>query len=327
MKILIQHEHNASHYIYTGILNAFRSAGHDCRFWDSNTPVFDVFDAFDPDIFIGQGYNLNRAIIKCIKERPQLKVLLKVGCWGPVCQDVDTEKYPILLNTEEEIRNVEQVSDAAKKLVLFNYVHPNRKDYLMSSWENLAAKTIGLLPAADTSEYLHGKFDEKLKCDIGFAGGYWPYKGQNLDKYIVPFCYPVGRYNVKIFGNQPWPVPQYMGAASNETVRNLFASALICPNVSEPHANAFGFEVNERVFKLAAAKAFFISDPISSLTEDIFIKGEAVVAVDNTHFIELVNDVIKNPETRKQHVDACYKTVMENHTYKNRIEQILKAFK
>ena len=326
MKILIQHEHNASHYIYTGILNAFKGAGHECQFWDSRSPVFDVFDSFCPDIFIGQGYNLTRAIIKRLSIQPDIKVLLKVGCWGPVCDDVDTEKYPILMNTADEIKKVEQVSDAVKSLVLFNYVHPNRKDYLMSSWGSLIAKTIGLLPAADTSEYLQGKFDKKLKCDIGFTGGYWPYKGQNLDKYILPFCYPVGKYNVKIFGNQPWPVPQYMGLASNETVRNLFASSLICPNVSEPHANVFGFEVNERIFKLAASKAFFISDPISSLTEDIFTKGEAVVAVDNAQFIDLVNDAIKNPESRRQHINACYKTVMKNHTYKNRVEQILKAF-
>tara|TARA_R100000315_G_C5234304_1_gene145582 strand:- start:1530 stop:2522 length:993 start_codon:yes stop_codon:yes gene_type:complete len=327
MRILIQHEHNASHYIYTGLMRAFISDGHECVFWDTkSTCAFDIFDSFEPDMFIGQGYNLTRAIIKCIKERTNIKVLLKVGCWGPVCKDVDTEKYPILLNTAEEIRNVEQVSDAVKNLVLFNYVHPNRKDYLMGSWGDVVAKTIGLLPAADTSQYLAGEFKENLSCQIGFAGGYWPYKGQNLDKYIIPLCYPVGKYNIKIFGNQPWPVPQYMGFAEDKTVADLFASSLICPNVSEPHANVFGFEVNERVFKLAASKAFFISDPIASLTEDIFTKGEALVAKDAGNFQSLVSDVINNPEMRDAHISSCYETVMKNHTYKHRIKQIMESF-
>jgi len=330
MKILIQHEHNASHYIYTGLQRAFISDGHECIFWDTKAlSAFDIFDMFEPDMFIGQGYNLTRAIIKCIKERPNIKVLLKVGCFGEVCQDVDTEKYPVLMHTEEELKNVGSVASSLsmiKNLVLFNYVHPNRKRYLMGGWEETVAKTIGLLPAADAEEYTSGKFDKRLESQIGFVGGYWPYKGENLDKYIIPLCYPIGKYNVKIFGNQPWPVPQYMGLASNETVRNLFSSSLICPNVSEPHANVFGFEVNERIFKLAASKAFFISDPIASLTEDIFTNGEALVAKDPENFHSLIDDVINNPEIRDAHISACHETVMKNHTYKHRTKQIIESF-
>ena len=83
MKILIRHEHNASHYIYTGIQNAFLELGHECLFWgSSDVAAFDIFDIFQPDLFIGQGYHLDRATIKCIKLRPDMKVLLKVGCWA-----------------------------------------------------------------------------------------------------------------------------------------------------------------------------------------------------------------------------------------------------
>lgn len=331
MKILIRHEHNASAYIYSGIAHAFKMLGHEVSFWyeETATPPFDVFDTFEPDIFIGQGYNLTRATIKCLKERPDTKVLLKVGCFGEVCQDVDTEKYPILMHTEEEIKNVEKVAgslSAIKNLVLFNYVHPKRQRYLMGGWEETVAKTIGLLPAADPMYYFKENVKEELKCDIAFVGGYWPYKGQNLDKYIIPLCYPVGKYNVKIFGNQAWPVPQYMGLSNDTTARNLFSSATICPNVSEPHANVFGFEVNERAFKLAACKSFFISDPIASLTEDIFTKNEAVVAKNPTHFHELVNHFLNNPEEREKHISSCYETVMKEHTYAHRAKQIMESF-
>jgi len=329
MKILIEHEHNASHYIYTGLQKAFISDGHECVFWDTKSlAAFDIFDMFEPDMFIGQGYNLSRATIKCIKARPDIKVLLKVGCWGAVCDDVDTEQYPILMRTTEEAGQVEQISSflSQDNLVLFNYVHPNRKNYLMQHWEKSVAKTIGLLPAADTIEYSQGQFDENLQSQICFVGGYWPYKGQNLDKYIIPLCYPVGKYNIKIFGNQPWPVPQYMGMANNQTVRNLFSSSLICPNVSEPHANVFGFEINERVFKLAASKAFFISDPIASLTEDIFTKDEAVVAANPGQFHALVEEAIHNPRVRDKHISGCYETVMKHHTYKHRTKQIMESF-
>ncbi len=330
MNILIRHEHNASHYIYSGLLNAFTKQGHKCAFWSPDSlSAFDAFDLFEPDLFLGQGYNLDRATLKCLALKPETQVLLKVGCWGAVCDDVDTDKYPILMRTPEETGNVEKVASSLsdiKNLVLFNYVHPNKKNYLMSGWEKSVAKTIGVLPAADAEEYSLGSFDEKLECQIGFVGGYWPYKGQNLDKYIIPLCYPVGKYNVKIFGNQAWPVSQYMGSASNQTVRNLFASSVICPNISEPHANAFGFEVNERVFKLAASKSFFISDHIASLTEDIFTQGEAVVAESPQQFHDLVEDVINNPDIRESHINACYATVMKHHTYKHRAKQIIESF-
>ena len=117
-----------------------------------------------------------------------------------------------------------------------------------------------------------------------------------------------------------------MGLAEDETTRRLFASSLICPNVSEPHANVFGFEVNERVFKLAASKAFFISDPIASLTEDIFTKDEAVVATTPEQFHSLIEEVINNPDVRDKHISACYETVMKNHTYAHRVKQILESF-
>ena len=117
-----------------------------------------------------------------------------------------------------------------------------------------------------------------------------------------------------------------MGLGNDETARNLFASSLICPNVSEPHANVFGFEVNERVFKLSASKSFFISDPIASLTEDIFTQGEALVAKNPEHFHSLIEDVINHPEMRDEHISRCYETVMKNHTYKHRTKQIIESF-
>jgi len=117
-----------------------------------------------------------------------------------------------------------------------------------------------------------------------------------------------------------------MGLSNDTTSRNLFSSATICPNVSEPHANVFGFEVNERVFKLSSSKAFFISDPIASLTEDIFTDNEAVVAKDPKDFHDLVEHFISNPEKREKHISACHARIMKEHTYAHRVNQIMESF-
>ena len=193
----------------------------------------------------------------------------------------------------------------------------------MEGWSNIAAQCYGLLPAADTTIYRESIAVDRLKCDLAFVGGYWPYKARNFDKYLLPLCYPVGKYNIKIFGNQIWPISQYLGTIDDEIVPNLFASAAICPNISEPHANVFGFEVNERIFKLAASKAFFISDPIASLTEDIFTNDEAVIADNPEHFRDLVDTFLNKPHLRDTHIQECYDTVMSSHTYEHRANDII----
>lgn len=60
-----------------------------------------------------------------------------------------------------------------------------------------------------------------------------------------------------------------MGFADNTQVKDILASAKICPNLSEPHAQEFGFDVNERCFKLLSNKCFCISDNVASLKKSL----------------------------------------------------------
>ena len=194
----------------------------------------------------------------------------------------------------------------------------------MLSWIDNGVRVISMQPAADHFVYYPDYPDEKLECDISFVGGYWSYKGQNLSKYIFPLTNPVGKYKMKVFGTG-WGIPQYCGVTDDDTVRKLFNSSKICPNISEPHANKFGFEVNERVFKISACKAFCISDRIASLTEDVFTQREMPIAKDEKDFIKKVEFFIDKPELRKKHAEACYNTVMQGHTYCHRIYDLLNS--
>jgi len=307
-----------------GWRQVFTRTGHEWRWLKPGESLLDVFNEYEPDIFIGATYEINNALIKALKSRPHVKVLMKANNWGSSNQDIDPVRFPIGLATEKELHDVSRLNkEAGKPDFVFNFYHIKRYPETMGYWNGQFG--IGLLeglPAADIFNYKPVEPKEELKCDVGFAGGYWAYKAQNLDKYLFPLCYPVGKYNVKIFGNQPWPVPQFLGNASNEIIESLFNSATICPNISEPHANEFGFEVNERVFKLAATKAFCINDPIASLKEDIFTNNELVIADDATHFQDLVHQFIINPQLRDEHIEACYNKVMAEHTYCHRVANL-----
>ena len=173
---------------------------------------------------------------------------------------------------------------------------------------------------ADTTVYGLGQYREELACDLGFVGGYWPYKGIIIDQYLMPLLHPVGKYNVKIFGNQPWPASQYCGLIQDHLVKDLFASAKICPNLSEPHAHRFGFDVNERIFKVLFAGGFCITDNVAGYR----MFGDGVVIANSPQdFKEKVDYYLKNPIEAAEIKEKGYWIIKENHTNYHRAAQIM----
>jgi len=76
MKIMISSDGPHAHYYERmAWAKAFNACENQVSVWDiHNVPAFDAFDRFEPDIFLGQSYNMDRAVYQCIKERPHLKV-------------------------------------------------------------------------------------------------------------------------------------------------------------------------------------------------------------------------------------------------------------
>ena len=323
MRILSGEFSNAMYYILDGWREVFELLGHEWIWWPTGKPAFDMFDEFEPDIFIGTT-DIDRATSKCIAERPNMKVVLKGRNWGPSDEYIDTEEYPIEVAGPDEKGKILQLKDACGRPdFVFNLYHENRMAETMGGWQEAGVDTLDMQPAANHFTYFPVETSRHLESDISFVGGFWRYKAINFDKYLTPLCLPVGKYNIKIFGNQPWSIPQYMGAPYDSIINDIFCSAKICPNISEPHANEFGFEVNERVFKLAATKSFCISDHIASLTDDIFTNGEMPTANNPEEFFKLIDYYLQEPDLREEKAEQCYNTVMRNHTYCHRVSKLL----
>lgn len=318
-KVLISSDGPTAHYyIRLGLARAFNAYGYEVNLWDcKNVPATDVFDKFKPDIFLGQSYNLNKTLVSLIKESPWLKVVLRGADWGSITKEVSS-KYPILVATEQEKRLVEEIR--GQVYFVHSHYHPNHMEFTHGFWKNIGVKVESVMNAADVFDYTNGKFDESLSSHVCFVGGYWPYKSKTLDPYIMALCKDF-KYNVKIFGNQPWPCPQYCGFLPNEKVKDALFSSIICPNVSEKHSQEYGYDIVERPFKLLANKCFVISDYVLGL-DDILYDG-IVFANDPEHFHELVDYYISNPEARNKYIDAGHKRVIEKHTYLDRAKFIL----
>lgn len=324
MKVLISSDSPSAHYfIRLGMARVFAAMGFDVTMWDINQKsVYDAFDEFQPDLFIGQTYNINRSLINVIKERPWIKVIMKAGDWGPQTNEI-TDEFQVLKASETEKRNTLFMKQETGKP---DYVYIHYPEYAVEAthgyWIKEGVPVYSNMCAADVFDYTNGKPKPEFACDIAFVGGYWPYKAQIFDKYLIPLC-DEQKYNIKIFGNGIWPVPQYCGLIDNENVKHLLASAKICPALHEPHSQKYGFDVSERVFKILANKCFCISDNVEALRH-IFKEGEDIIIAKNKgDFIDLVYKYLNDDDQKKIFINNGYNNIINNHTYFHRVRDIL----
>ena len=312
---------NAHTYIRAGLAKAFAGSGHDCVIWDIYAkPALDFFEEFSPDIFIGQTYNLERGIMKAlVKYQP--KVILTGGDWSKFADDIDIVKFPIVRANEKEIKNVSSlISDVNIDGIICHY-HNSKIGITHEYWkEKLGINIYGVPPAADIADYTNGKKYDFLESDVCLVGGKWSYKGQTIDSWFLPLCGKDSKLNIKIFGNRSWGIPQYCGNISNVWVRHAFKSAKVCPNISEPHAQVYGIELNERCFKLLSNKCPCVSDYTESLATDVFFNGEIEFAKTPAEYRQKIEAVVNGDLIID--VERGYNTVMSNHTYFHRVAQI-----
>lgn len=323
MKVLWQQGHGAMNFIYRGFLNAFAACGHSVMFWDAEKkPALDVFSEFEPDIFIGATYQVDRSILKAVKARPSLHVALRASNYGPLNDEIDLEKYPVLVATSKEKKMVEQL----KPKFVFSHYPERYIDETLGGWRNVGTEPISMPSAYDNFLYDGGQFDLDLACDIGYTGGYWPYKARNLNRYILPLCYPAGKYNIKIFGNGWGGLGQYLGTIQEHKIRDLFKSAKIVPAVHESHSNIWGFDVVERVYKSAGVGGgLTISDYVEGI-EDLYTPDQVVMADSPEEYEEEIQYYLENEEKRLEIVKNAREQTIDNHLYLHRISDMFWEF-
>lgn len=314
MKILISNDGMHAHYHERlSWVNAFNSIpGIEAVMYNvKQVPAFYIFDKYEPDVYIGQLYNLDSATIKCLNLRPHIKTILRAGEWNNEPQD-----NHILYTNEEELDKLSKID------IEFIHIHYRQEDIekTHSNFINKGYKVIGIPMSADLHTYAIGGRRKEFECDMAFVGGYWPYKGEIIDKYFTPLCFGY-KYHIKIFGNQPWPhINQYCGLINDKYVGDLFRSAKICPNLSEPHSHTKGIDVNERAFKVLAAGGFVISDYVQALEEMLPSVPKAKTPEE---FHEKIDYFLGNEKERVECGYSGRREVLNSHTNFHRIITIL----
>lgn len=327
MKVLISTE-NAQHGHYWERLGLARaiSTTYGCQLWNLDSiSVFDMFDSYQPDIFITQSYNLNESVLNVLKERPEIRVYLKLGDWSDT-NNYDLTKYQILTAKEKDIEMVKRLVDICKYPVLggCHYVQ-KRLEKTHTNWKKLGIKLQSSLLGADVFAYCNPVVKREFECDFGCVSGFWQYKNIELQKYIFPLLNPKHNYKSRFFGSGDWPCESYCGPISQEEEKNFLHSCKIVLNVHEPQKVYFA-ETNERGHKSLAAKTLVISDYAEDEATELYPDGEIIFTKSPEEFKEKIDYYLANPDERLKVIEKGYNKVINNYTYFHTINSILSGF-
>ena len=329
MKILCMYSDGGSVPVRTGWGRVFNYCGHEFRFWKpSEKSAFDAFSECEPDVFLGTTFDLDNAQVKCIAARPQMKVGLYASAWGEYLKGLDHKKYPIVLVNEQEKARLEKLKkETGKPDFVHLHAHGHFLEGTMGGWKEIGIKPVGILNAADLFAFYKGRYRAELSCDWTFVGGYWGYKGVNLSRMLFPMCHPDSGLKGKIFGYAKWPVHNYLGYIEESVMKDLFVSATVCPNVSEPHSTDFEWsaDVIERPYKTISSGGFTISDYVPAM-RDIFPEDEVPMARTPKEMFDLVHHFVENPDERLPYMDKARSRVISDHTYFSRVATMFAEF-
>ena len=108
---------------------------------------------------------------------------------------------------------------------------------------------------------------------------------------------------------------------------DIYASSTISINIHEDYQRKFGGDCNERTFKIPVSGGFEITDDVACIRK-YFIEGkEIIIAKNRNDWFEKIDYYIKNTDKRLPVIEAGRKRVLKEHTYHNRVNQMLAMYK
>jgi hypothetical protein len=298
-------------YITKGWEDAFKALGHKFQRWNGTN---EQLKNFKPHIYLGcSGWRQN--FPKWAKNEYGTKVAIHVNPWGSTI--LKREKgEPDINETKNAIKWVEDQNPD----FLYCYGIEDDIRHMWDKWESYIAGVIPMPCGGNAIEHKPVPPNPKFFCDVGFIGGFWPYKAINLKKYLVPV---LNKTNAKVYGWGGWRHPKYLGPAQDQNVNKLFSSAKVCPSVVEPHTSRYGIDIPERMFKVPLGGGFTICDPCHGLARHVPL-NVFPMAKNAADYIKLINYYIKNDGERIELRKKQRLVILKNHTYFSRIQGFLK---
>lgn len=332
----------AGRTIYYGYKNAFEDLGYTFRPLTADDNPEKIIENFNPDILFTclTPYYLKYLPPDTIKKFRQrgVRIFVNLPLWKSPMSKLRINETKSISENQEFIR---LIRSGAYGDIYYNVYEQG--DQRMDGFEKVTGyKHITILLAAD-KKVNFPEYSKRFKADISYVGTYLPEKKRLINRYIYPLR---ERYDLKLYG-QDWTywdrsigVAQKIGHYFNipllrsiqkaklqlEDERRIYSSSVISINVHDEYQRRFGGDCNERTFKIPLCGGFEITDDVTCIRKYFKEGKEIVIAKNLDDWFDKIHYYIKNPEKRLPIIEAGRKHVQKEHTYHNRVEQILKIY-
>jgi hypothetical protein len=329
----------ANRTIYHGFRNAFLDLGHDFFTLTARDNLENFFEKNKPDIFITASHFyykkfLDFEVLKKHRDRG-MKVFVKIDFWD---SPIGKHRINEAKGLKDDIDTVELIKRGIYGDAFFHVVEQG--DERMQGFKEETGYAYHTIPLAADKIINFPEFSEKFKADISYVGTYLPEKREFIRQYVFPLRQ---KYALKLYG-QDWTfydrtagfiqkVGQYFNVPiirslqkpklKLEDERKIYNSSSISINIHEEYQKRFGGDCNERTFKIPLCGGFEITDDVECIRK-YFKEGEEIVIAKNKEdWFEKIAYHINNPEKRLSIIEAGRQRVLAEHTYHNRVAQII----
>lgn len=326
--------------IYYGYKHAFEDMGHTFRPLTADDNQKKVMDEYAPDIlFTSMGpYTFKYLDLDILKKQKKkgMKVFINTPFWKSVFAKTRISEVSGLVENKGYLK---LITSGDFGDVYYNCLEQG--DVRMEGFQNASGYPCHTVLLAVDQLIEEPTYSEKFACDVSFIGTYLPEKREFIQKHLFPLK---NKYDVKIYGrdwtafdrilNFSMKVGQYYNIPylrsfkkfkpTLEEERELHRSSTIALNI---HNHKIGLDdLNERTFKIPASGGFEIVDNVPTLHK-YFKDGVDITIAKNTNdWFDKIEFYIKNPDQRLPIIKAGKEKVLKEHTYHNRVRQLLTIY-
>lgn len=333
---------NAYRTIFNGFRNAFLDLGHEFYPYTSEDNLEVLLEQFQPDIFMTQTHfyyqkDLDFKVLQKYRDKG-MKVFTKIDFWNsPINKDRINEAKSL----KDDHKTIKLIKDGASADYFYHVVEQG--DPRMNGFKENTGYDYYTIPLAADKIVLKDEYKDKFQADISFIGTYLAQKRDYFNEYVFPLK---KQYNLKLYG-QDWTmldrslgfvqkVGQYFNIPAIKSIRkpklqledegSIYASSTISINVHEDYQREFGGDCNERTFKIPFCNGFEITDDVACIHKYFKVGEEIIVAENKQDWFDKINYYIQNPDERLDIIEKGKARVEKDHTYHNRVEQIISIY-
>jgi spore maturation protein CgeB len=328
----------AQRTIHNGFKRAFEDLGHSFYTFSPPVRLAEFLERAQPDLFITASHffyrkQLDYQLLKRHRDRGMV-MITKVDFWNsPLVGRVNEAP-----SMKDDRQALQLMRDGLLGDHFFHVVEQD--DSRMEGFETATGYPCATVPLAADKTMLPVVPADEFRSDVAYVGTWLPGKQRFFEENLFPLRADL---DLRIYG-QDWTrreralglaqkVGQYFNVPVLRSLQrpklsfaqelSIYCSAAVSVNIHESYQRELGGDCNERTFKIPLAGGFEITDDVACIRKYFAPGVEIIIADSPADWREKVAHYVCHPNEREAVVEAGRARVLRDHTYHNRVAQVL----